>query len=159
MFLKMNYMMDNYQTSDILIYKVLKNSDDDFLNHFSIVFPRDDFINQESNMIFVANVDNEYINQTIDGSVEYKALTEFFIKTKQKDYVKASNILKKTVSVIYDVLCGDDVLKKRKIIFRKNSADYGNNLVLRGRHLLIQTTEHHLKNNENDKVKCIKNQL
>lgn len=147
---------DTYLTSDILIFRTLKTSQDSFLENFSIHFPSKDFLNQESNLILVANVDNEYKNKTM-GSTEYKALTEVFIQTRQKDYIKASRVLKEATFRIKKILTNNEEFKKRNIIFRNNRADYNINLILRGRHLLIQTNEHEIRDSDyDDIVKCVK---
>ena len=47
-------------TSDILIYNLLKNSDDPFIQEFNIKFIDRSVPSEESNTIYIANMKNAY---------------------------------------------------------------------------------------------------
>ena len=66
-------MNDTDMTSDILIFNILKNSDDEFIQNCNIKFIDRSVPAEEDDTIYIANVDLETVRETFN-SVDYKAL-------------------------------------------------------------------------------------
>jgi hypothetical protein len=128
------------ETSAFLIYNILKNSDHPLLRKFTIAFPAEGVLAEDSNSIFVAEANEEFELETSD-STHYKVLTEIYIKTKKKDYKEVSKLLRSTRRAIKNVLKANEELRKRKIIFRNSSSKYGSSFALKASNMLIQTNE------------------
>lgn len=134
-------MVDTDMTSDILIYNILKNSDDEFIKECNIKFIDRSVPAEEDNTIYIANVDLE-TNQEVFGGVEYRALVNVYVKTKSTDYLESSRFLRTVVKHIKNVLREDEDCKERSIRFRNTTYEYGSKYTLKGLHLLIQMKEH-----------------
>lgn len=150
-------MMDNTQTSDVLIYNALKKAKKEgnpLLKEFTIDYPKDGALGQSSNAIFIATVDDEYIKKTMN-SEHYRALVEIFIRVKQSDYIKAQRTSKTVVRVIKQIIREDNELKPRNPIFRNNTSDYGSKFAYKGRHLLVQLDESEFLDISDDEIKEI----
>lgn len=128
------------QTSDILIYKALKNSKHPLLKKFKIEFPSEGALAQESNTIFVMNATEDFDFETTD-SEHYKVLTEIYVKTKKADYKATSKLLRTTIRAIKNVLKKEEKLKRYKPIFRNSSSKYASQFALKAKNLLVQTNE------------------
>lgn len=150
-------MMDNTQTSDVLIYNALKKAKKEgnpLLKEFTIDYPKDGALGQSNNAIFIATVDDEYIKKTMN-SEHYRALVEIFIRVKQSDYIKAQRTSKTVVRVIKQIIREDNELKPRNPIFRNNTSDYGSKFSYKGRHLLVQLDESEFLDISDDEIKEI----
>ena len=127
-------------TSDILIYNLLKNSDDPFIQEFNIKFIDRSVPAEESNTIYIANMDLETMRESFH-SVEYTALVNIFVKTKQTNYLEGSQYLRTVVKHIKNVLKANVTCKRRHIQFRNITYEYGSTYTLKGLHLIIQMNE------------------
>ena len=136
-------------TSDILIYNILRNTDDQYIKEFNIKFIDRSVPAEESNTIYIANVDLETRQETFHSS-EYTALVNIYIKTKQTDYLEASQYLRTCVKHIKNVLKDNTTCKKRSIRFRNTTYEYGSTYTLKGLHLLVQLNEYELNNVDTD---------
>lgn len=150
-------MMDNTQTSDILIYNALKKAKKEgnpLLKEFTIGYPKEGVLGQSSNAIFVATVDDEYIKKTMN-SEHYRALVEIFVRVKQSDYITTQRISKTVIRVIKQIIRESEELKPRNPTFRNNTSDYGSKFSYKGRHLLVQLNEAEFLDVPNDEVEEI----
>ena len=133
--------MDTDMTSDILIYNILKKTDDEFINKCNLKFIDQSVPAQEDDTIYIANVDLETRQDMFDGT-EYTALVNIFVKTKDTDYLEGSRFLRTVVKHIKYVLKNNDDCKLHNIRFRNIRYEYGSKYTLKGLHLLVQLLEH-----------------
>lgn len=147
-------MTDNDMTSDILIYNILKKSDDDFIKDCNVKFIDRSVPAQEDNTIYIANVDLETIRESFNH-VEYKALVNIYVKTKDTDYLEGSRYLRTVVKHIKNVLRADIDCKQRHITFRNTTYEYGSTYTLKGLHLLVQMVEHEMTSDPVETESCI----
>ena len=133
-------MIETDFTSDVLIFNILRESDDEFINAFNIKFIDKSVPAMEDNTIYVANLDLEPQRETFN-SIMYSALTNVYIKTKNTDYVEASRILRTVAKHIKTVLKTNVTCKQRHITFRNQTYEYGSNYTLQGLHLIISMNE------------------
>ena len=148
-------MIDTDLTSDILIYNILKESDDDFIRKCNLKFIDKSVPAQEDDTIYVAHVDLEP-NQELFEATQYRALVNIFVKTKDTDYIKASRFLRTVVKHIKYVLRNDDNCKARKITFRNTTFEYGSGYTLKGLHLMVQLLEHESYNIDDEDYNCVR---
>lgn len=139
-------------TSDIIIYNVLKKSEDPFISQCNVKFIDRSVPSEENNTIYIANINLETYNELFNG-VEYKALVDIFVKTKDTDYVRGSRFLRTVVKHVKKVLRDDDDCKVRQIRFRNINYEYGSGYTLKGMHLIVQLLEH--ESFEEDEYECI----
>jgi len=132
--------MDNDMTSDILIFNILSNSDDEFIKKCNLKFIDRSVPAEEDDTIYIANVDLETRKELFE-STEYTALVNVYVKTKDTDYLEASRFLRTVIKHIKFVLRNDDECRARKIVFRNTTFEYGSKYTLKGMHLLIQMIE------------------
>ena len=142
-----------FMTSDILIYNILKKSEDPFISKCNVKFIDKNVPAEEDETIYVANIDLETYQETYSG-VEYKALVNIYVKTKDTNYVKGSRFLRTVVKHIKNVLREDDECKVRNIRFRNIKYEYGSGYTLKGLHLIVQLLEHE-SYLEDDEFECI----
>lgn len=133
-------MSDNL-TSDILIYNILNNSDDESIRKCNIRFIDKSVPAQEDDTIYVASIDCENNQETMD-TTEYRALVNIYVKTKDTDYVSGSRFLRTVIKHIKYVLKSDEECKLRHIRFRNIKYEYGSSYTLKGMHLLVQLLEY-----------------
>lgn len=131
---------DTDMTSDILIYNVLKNTDDPFVNKCNLKFIDKSVPAEEDDTIYIANVDLENRSETYDGT-EYSALVNIYVKTKDTDYLQGSRFLRTVVKHIKYVLKSDSTCRERMIKFRNIRYEYGSGYTLKGLHVLVQLSE------------------
>ena len=142
-------------TSDILIYNILKQSDNQWINKCNLKFIDKSIPAEEDDTIYVANVDLETLNETFNHT-EYRALVNLFVKTKNTDYLEGSRFLRTVVKEIKKELRGNIECKQRHITFRNIRYEYGSRYTLKGLHLLIQLNEFEMNNTIDDKETCLK---
>lgn len=133
-------MLETDLTSDILIYNLLRSTDDPFIQEFNIKFIDRSVPAEENNTIYIANIDLETRNETFH-SIEYRALVNIFIKTKNTDYLEASQYLRTVAKHIKNVLKNNVTCKRRHIVFRNHTFEYGSTYTLKGLHLIVQLNE------------------
>ena len=133
-------MLETDLTSDILIYNLLRSTDDAFIKEFNIKFIDRSVPAEESNTIYIANVDLETTKETFHN-VEYRCLVNIFIKTKQTDYLEASQYLRTVAKHIKNVLKANVTCRRRHIQFRNHTFEYGSTYTLKGLHLIVQLNE------------------
>jgi len=148
-------MTDTDMTSDILIYNILKESDDEFIKKCNLKFIDRSVPAQEDDTIYIANVDLE-TQQELFEATQYKALVNIFVKTKDTNYLEASRFLRTVVKHIKYVLRNDNECKARRIIFRNTTFEYGSGYTLKGLHLLVQMLEHESYNIDDDDYSCVR---
>ena len=73
-------LLSNDMTSDILIYNILKQSDDEFISKCNLKFIDRSVPAEEDDTIYIATVDLETLRETFN-SAEYKALVNIYVKT------------------------------------------------------------------------------
>lgn len=134
-------MLETDLTSDILIYNLLKTTDDDFINQFNIKFINQSVPAEENNTIYIANMDLETRAETFN-SAEYTAMVDILVKTKNTDYLEGSQFLRTAVKHIKNVLKNNLTCKQRHIVFRNISYEYGSTYTLKGLHIIVQMNEH-----------------
>lgn len=127
-------------TSDILIYNILQNSDDEFIQKCNIKFIDRSVPAEEDDTIYVASIDCEHYRETFDHT-QYRALVNVYVKTKDTDYVEGSRFLRTVIRHIKYVLKSNSECKERNITFRNIKYEYGSSYTLKGMHLLIQLLE------------------
>lgn len=147
-------MNDTDMTSDILIFNILKNSDDEFIQNCNIKFIDRSVPAEEDDTIYIANVDLETLRETFN-SVDYKALVNIYVKTKNTDYLEGSRHLRTVVKHIKQVLRDNVDCKQRHITFRNTTYEYGSEYTLKGLHLLVQMVEHEITMDPIEKESCI----
>ena len=133
-------MIDTDLTSDFLIYNILVNTNDEFIKEFNIKFIDKSVPSEESNTIYIANMDLETNKETFH-STEYKALVNLFVKTKNTNYIEASQYLRTAVKHIKNVLKTNVTCRRRHITFRNITYEYGSVYTLKGLHMIIQLNE------------------
>lgn len=133
-------MLETDLTSDILIYNLLRSTDDKFIQEFNIKFIDRSVPAEESNTIYIANMDLELRKETFH-SAEYNALINIFIKTKNTNYLEGSQYLRTVAKHIKNVLKGNVTCRQRHIVFRNITYEYGSTYTLKGLHLIVQMNE------------------
>lgn len=147
-------MTDTDMTSDILIYNILNNTDDEFIKKCNIKFIDKSVPAQEDDTIYVASIDLENNAETFDDT-EYIALINIYVKTKDTDYLESSRFLRTVVKHIKNVLKHDGECKARSIRFRNVKYEYGSGYSLKGLHLLVQLLEYESNLEDDDKFRDI----
>ena len=148
-------LFSNDMTSDILIFNILENSDDEFIKRCNIKFIDRSVPAEEDDTIYIANVDLETLRETFN-SVDYKALVNIYVKTKSTDYLEGSKRLRTIVKHIKRELRGNVDCKQRRITFRNTTYEYGSKYTLKGLHLLVQMVEYENLNEPDEKESCLK---
>jgi len=148
-------LFSNDMTSDILIFNILENSDDEFIKGCNIKFIDRSVPAEEDDTIYIANVDLETLRETFN-SVDYKALVNIYVKTKSTDYLEGSKRLRTIVKHIKRELRGNVDCKQRRITFRNTTYEYGSKYTLKGLHLLVQMVEYENLNEPDEKESCLK---
>ena len=120
----MMVLLETDLTSDILIYNLLRSTSDKFIQEFNIKFIDRSVPSEESNTIYIANIDLETQKETFH-SVEYKALVNLYIKTKNTDYLEGSQYLRTVAKHIKNVLKDNVTMRQRHIQFRNLTYEYG----------------------------------
>ena len=141
----MTSMIETDLTSDILIYNLLRSTDDKFIQEFNIKFIDKSVPAEENNTIYIANIDLETRNETFH-SCEYRALVNIFIKTKNTNYLEGSQYLRTVAKHIKNVLKSNVTMKRRHIQFRNLTYEYGSTYTLKGLHLIVQLNEMEMMN-------------
>ena len=147
-------LLSNDMTSDILIYNILKQSDDEFISKCNLKFIDRSVPAEEDDTIYIATVDLETLRETFN-SAEYKALVNIYVKTKDTDYLEGSRSLRTTVKHIKKVLRSNVDCKQRRITFRNTTYEYGSKYTLKGMHLLVQMVEFENLREDDEKESCI----
>ena len=147
-------MTDTDMTSDILIYNVLKSSDDLFIKKCNLKFIDKSVPAQEDDTIYIATVDLETRHEMFESS-EYTALVNIYVKTKDTDYLEGSRFLRTVVKHIKHVLRSNDECKARNIVFRNTTYEYGSSYTLKGMHLLVQLLEEEDYNLDDETYNCV----
>jgi hypothetical protein len=137
------------ETSAFLIYNALRNSEHPLINKFKISFPYEGVLVEESNVIIVAEANEEFDHST-SHSDHYTALTEIYIKTKKADYEKVSKLLRSTRRAIKNVLKTDNVLKNTNMVFRNSACKYGNKFALKASNMFVQIDEVDVYNRDDE---------
>lgn len=135
-----NTLVENDLTSDFLIYNLLKNSNDTWINQCNLQFIDRSVPASESNTIYIANVDLENVKETFH-STEYKALVNVYIKTKNTDYLEGSRFLRTVAKHIKDIIKSDVTCRRRHATVRNITYEYGSSYTLKGLHMIIQLRE------------------
>lgn len=141
-------------TSDILIFNILNNSKDEWISKCNIKFIDKSVPAEEDDTIYIANVDLETLRESFNH-VEYKALVNIYVKTKNTDYITGSRHLRTVVKHIKNVLRADVDCKQRHITFRNTTYEYGSKYTLKGLHLLVQMVEFEGLTDDTKKESCI----
>lgn len=147
--------MDTDMTSDFLIFNILNETDDEFIQACNLKFIDKSVPAEEDDTIYIANVDLETMRETFNG-VEYKALVNIYVKTKNTDYIEASKYLRTVIKHIKNVLRNNVDCKQRHITFRNTTYEYGSKYKLKGLHLLVQMKEYENYNDDQEKESCVK---
>ena len=147
-------MIDNDMTSDFLIYNILDNSTDEWVQKCNLKFIDKSVPAEEDDTIYIANVDLETIRESFNH-VEYKALVNIYVKTKNTDYIEGSRFLRTVVKHIKNVLRDNVDCKQRHITFRNTTYEYGSKYTLKGLHLLVQMVEHESVSDPVETESCI----
>lgn len=146
---------DTDMTSDILIYNILNQSDDEWIKKCNLKFIDKSVPAEEDDTIYIANVDLETLTESFNH-VEYKALVNIYVKTKDTDYLSGSRFLRTVVKHIKNVLRADITCKQRHITFRNTTYEYGGKYTLKGLHLLVQMIEFESTSDPTETESCIK---
>lgn len=144
-------MLETDLTSDILLYNLLRNTDDEFIKEFNVKFIDRSVPAEESNTIYIANMDLETSKETFH-SVEYRALINIFIKTKNTDYLEGSQYLRTVAKHIKNVLKNNVTCRQRHIYFRNLTYEYGSTYTLKGLHLIVQMNEMESMNSDDPNI-------
>ena len=133
-------MQDTDLTSDILIYNVLRETDNPIIQACNLKFIDKSVPAEEDATIYVANVT---LNPKLDTftMTEYDANVNIFVKTKQTDYLTASRFLRTVLKHIKNTLKKDPTCRKRNIKFSSTTFQYGSTYTLKGVTLLVQLKE------------------
>ncbi len=134
------FTYDTDMTSDILIYNVLDNSTDEFIQKCNLKFIDKSVPAEEDDTIYVAHIDCEQRMESFDDT-QYTALVNIYVKTKNTDYLEGSRFLRTVVKHIKHVLKHDKDCSERNIRFRNIKYEYGSSYTLKGLHLLVQLVE------------------
>ncbi len=127
-------------TSDILVYNLLKNSDDKFIQEFNIKFIDRSVPSEESNTIYIANMELRTRKESFHN-VEYTALVNIFVKTKQTNYLVGSQYLRTVVKHIKNVLKSNVTCRQRHLTVQNIQYEYGSTYTLKGLHMILQLNE------------------
>lgn len=146
--------MDTDMTSDILIYKILRDSTDKFIKECNIKFVDRSVPASEDDTIYVGNVDLETMRESFNSS-EYKALVQVYVKTKNTDYLQGSKFLRTVVKRIKKELRENVDCKQRRITFRNTQYVYGSKYTLKGLNLLVQMVETETFNITDEDFDCM----
>ena len=141
-------------TSDILIYNILNNTDDEIIKKSNLKFIDESVPAEENNTIYIANIDLETKEERFNDT-EYRALINIFVKTKDTDYLNSSRFLRTTIKHIKSVLRADDECKARNITFRNTTYEYGSKYTLKGMHLIVQMLEYESKDLDVEYYQCV----
>lgn len=141
-------------TSDILIFNILEKSTDEFIQKCNVKFIDRSVPAEEDDTIYIANVDLETLRESFDH-VEYKALVNIYVKTKNTDYLEGSRFLRTIVKHIKNVLRDNVDCKQRHITFRNTTYEYGSEYTLKGLHLLVQMMEFESNSDPVETESCI----
>lgn len=144
-------MLETDLTSDFLVYNILKNTDDEFIQEFNIKFIDRSVPAEENNTIYIANVDLETRDESFHHT-EYRALVNLYIKTKNTNYIEASQYLRTVVKHIKNVLKNNVTCRRRHLVFRNITYEYGSTYTLKGLHLILQFNEMESANITEDPV-------
>ena len=147
-------MKDNDMTSDFLIYNILDNTTDEWVKKCNLKFIDKSVPAEEDDTIYIANVDLETLRESFNH-VDYKALVNIYVKTKNTDYVEGSRFLRTVVKHIKSVLRDNVDCKQRHITFRNTTYEYGSSYTLKGLHLLVQMIEHESTTDPVETESCI----
>ena len=147
-------MIDNDMTSDILIYNILNSSEDEYIQNCNIKFIDRSVPAEEDDTIYVANVDLETVRESFNH-VDYKALVNIYVKTKNTDYLEGSRFLRTVVKHVKNVLRNNDECKERNITFRNVTYEYGGKYTLKGLHLLVQMMEYENTTEPDPQESCL----
>ena len=147
-------MIENDMTSDILVYNILSQSDDPIIKNCNLKFIDKSVPAEEDDTIYIANVDLETLRESFNH-VEYKALVNIYVKTKNTDYLEGSRYLRTVVKHIKNELRGNVDCKQRHITFRNTTYEYGSSYTLKGLHLLVQMVEHESTTDPVETESCI----
>ena len=147
-------MNDTDMTSDILIYNVLNNSNDEVIKKCNLKFINRSVPAEEDDTIYIANVDLETLKESFNH-VEYKALVNIYVKTKDTDYLDGSRALRTIVKHIKNELRANVDCKQRHITFRNTTYEYGSTYTLKGLHLLVQMLEYESISDPVETESCI----
>ena len=147
-------MIENDMTSDILVYNILSQSDDPIIKNCNLKFIDKSVPAEEDDTIYIANVDLETIRESFNH-VEYKALVNIYVKTKETNYIKGSRALRTIVKHIKNELRADVDCKQRHITFRNTTYEYGSSYTLKGLHLLVQMVEFESNSDPIETESCI----
>ena len=147
-------MIDNDMTSDFLIYNILDTTTDEWVQKCNLKFIDKSVPAEEDDTIYIANVDLETIRESFNH-VEYKALVNIYVKTKNTDYIEGSRFLRTVVKHIKNVLRDNVDCKQRHITFRNTTYEYGSKYTLKGLHLLVQMVEHESVSDPVETESCI----
>lgn len=137
---EVNGFLETDLTSDILIYNLLKNSDDPFIQEFNIKFIDRSVPSEESNTIYIANMELRTRKESFHN-VEYTALVNIFVKTKQTNYLEGSQYLRTVVKHIKNVLKNNVTCRQRHLAVQNISYEYGSTYTLKGLHMILQLNE------------------
>ena len=141
-------------TSDFLIYNILDKTTDEWVKKCNLKFIDKSVPAEEDDTIYIANVDLETIRESFNH-VDYKALVNIYVKTKNTDYVEGSRFLRTVVKHIKNVLRDNVDCKQRHITFRNTTYEYGSSYTLKGLHLLVQMVEHESTSDPVETESCI----
>lgn len=146
---------DTDMTSDILIYNILKDSDDPFISKCNVKFIDKSVPAQEDDTIYIANMDMESLRETFE-TIYYRTSVNIFVKTKDTDYLEGSRFLRTVIKHIKHVLKKDEICLQRQITFRRTSYEYGSSYTLKGLHLIVQLMEDESKDLDDDDYSCVR---
>lgn len=144
-------MLETDLTSDILLYNILRSTDDEFIQEFNIKFIDRSVPAEENNTIYIANMDLETTRETFQ-SVEYRSLIDVLIKTKNTNYLEGSQYLRTCAKHIKNVLKNNVTCRQRHIQFRNLTYEYGSTYTLKGLHMIIQMNEMESMNGDDPEI-------
>ena len=132
--------MDSDLTSDILIYDILRNSDNEIISKCNVKFFDRSVPAEEDNTIYIGNVNLDPKTELYDGII-YNTLVNIYVKTKQTDYLQSSRILRTIIKQVKKELKKNEELQSRNIRFGRQTFDYGSVYSLKGINLLVYLDE------------------
>jgi len=143
------------QTDEIITQILLQAKQDgnELLQHFKIGYPSNQ-VAEESNSIFIASVDSENHSDGFDFNT-FTDLVEVLIVTKNKEYLKAIQIIKVVSKEIIKLIMCNRNLFDNKPIIRNVTPEYNRDYVLTRGHIMIQVTsspEQHCTDDEKQRV-------
>ena len=80
------------------------------------------------------------------------SLINIFIKTKNTDYLEGSQYLRTAAKHIKNVLKNNVTCKRRHIVFRNLTYEYGSTYTLKGLHLIVQMNEVESMNSDDPEI-------